>query len=410
MAALLDRLSARGELLGTIAAAAVTLTAAAAALALGIAAAGGTPGVATVALIALAAGAALAGLSALSLRRCVHQPLEVLTSETAALAGGELTRRVTLPRWPDLRELASAVNRLTDRLLEEQTHRLRTETLASTGRFAAGAAREMAPPAAALAAYVQQLREAGGEDERLIALAERLDREVAQVDRVVRGLADFSRVRPETLRPLDVNAVLRRVVDSLTSRGALRRVTLSLELAADAPFACGERDALELLFSHLLTNAVQAVGPTGTIAVHAVRMSRTALEEGQVRRAGDPPMKIVPHQQIPRVRQWLVAGRRSAEVVKIVVADSGPGVSAAHAERVFEPFFTTRAETGAAGLGLAVAARIVENFDGTIWVQKAREGGAAFHVIFPLVPASLASPASPPPPVARRPLRAPAIA
>ena len=67
-----------------------------------------------------------------------------------------------------------------------------------------------------------------------------------------------------------------------------------------------------------------------------------------------------------------------------MIADSGPGVAAEDAERVFEPFFSTKTAGKGTGLGLAIVARIAENLGGTVWVQRAREGGAAFVLLFPL--------------------------
>jgi signal transduction histidine kinase len=82
---------------------------------------------------------------------------------------------------------------------------------------------------------------------------------------------------------------------------------------------------------------------------------------------------------------------------RIIVADSGPGVAPELTERIFEPFFTTKPPGRGTGLGLAIVARIVENFRGTVWVTHAREGGAAFHVLFPIVvPATPRLPAAPP--------------
>jgi hypothetical protein len=69
-------------------------------------------------------------------------------------------------------------------------------------------------------------------------------------------------------------------------------------------------------------------------------MSRATLEEGMTVPATRPaPM---PHEPSPRVRRWLASEHRPEEVVKIVVADSGPGVPEQDSERIFDPFFTTR--------------------------------------------------------------------
>ena len=66
------------------------------------------------------------------------------------------------------------------------------------------------------------------------------------------------------------------------------------------------------------------------------------------------------------------------------MADSGTGVSPEDEERIFEPFFSTKQPGKGTGLGLAIVASTIENLGGTIWVQRAREGGAAFVILLPL--------------------------
>jgi signal transduction histidine kinase len=112
-------------------------------------------------------------------------------------------------------------------------------------------------------------------------------------------------------------------------------------------------------------------------------------------RAGDPPGNTEPHFPSPRVRRWLESEHRPEEVLKIVVADSGPGVPPEDVERIFDPFFTTREPGKGTGLGLAIVLRVVENFQGIVWVQPAREGGAAFHLLFPLAPETPGAPPIP---------------
>jgi signal transduction histidine kinase len=65
------------------------------------------------------------------------------------------------------------------------------------------------------------------------------------------------------------------------------------------------------------------------------------------------------------------------------VADSGPGIAPEDRDAVFEPFYTTKAPGQGTGLGLAIVAREIHEMGGVVWVDGAREGGAAFKGFLP---------------------------
>jgi C4-dicarboxylate-specific signal transduction histidine kinase len=69
--------------------------------------------------------------------------------------------------------------------------------------------------------------------------------------------------------------------------------------------------------------------------------------------------------------------------VLIFVADSGAGIPPADREKVFEPFYTTKEPGRGTGLGLAIVARGVYEMGGVVWLEQAREGGAAFKMFLP---------------------------
>jgi len=100
------------------------------------------------------------------------------------------------------------------------------------------------------------------------------------------------------------------------------------------------------------------------------------------KRASDPSFAAFPR----------VAERRPARVefadgqpgTLLFVADSGPGVAPEDREKVFEPFYTTKEPGRGTGLGLAIVARSVHEMGGVVWVDGAREGGAAFKMFFPI--------------------------
>ena len=334
--------------------------------------------------------AVVVAFGAMKLSRLVIEPLRNAAATAEEIADGDLRRRVEPQHSRELHQLATSVNRMTERLLHEQAQLVRAEKLASVGRLAAGIAHEIGNPLGALTGYAHLLRTSIAGDPAAQDAVTGVERETSRIDRIVRGLLDYARPRRPLPTPIDVNDSLRRVVDLLSSQGLLRRVSLIMELANEGPFVYGEAHELEQVFVNLLLNAADAVDQVGVIAIRTTCMPSEALEAGSTRRSSDSRLTLVPHPPSPRVQHWLGSERRPAWVVKIVVADSGPGVSEELGERIFDPFFTTKEPGKGTGLGLAIVARVVENLEGIVWVQRAREGGAAFHLLFPLAEASFA--------------------
>jgi two-component system, NtrC family, sensor kinase len=324
------------------------------------------------------------------LRQLVLLPLRAAAAAAEAIADGDLRRRMDGQQSRELQQLAASVNRMTERLLHEQAQLIRAEKLASVGRLAAGVAHEIGNPLGALNGYAHLLRTTTAKDAAAREAVSGVERETARIDRIVRGLLDYARPRRPIPTPIDINDTLRRVVDLLSAQGLLRRVSLIMELANEGPFVHGEQHEMEQVFVNLLLNAADAVNQTGVIAIRTTCMPSDTLEHGATRRASDSRLTLVPHPPSPRVQHWLGSDHRPSWVVKIVVADSGPGVDDEHAEHIFDPFYTTKEPGKGTGLGLAIVARVVENLEGIVWVQRAREGGAAFHLLFPLAEASFA--------------------
>ena len=357
-------------------------------------------------LVLLVAGdvAVFVALGAHQLKTVVAGPLARAVEATSAIADGDLTRRVPDAPTRELAILAASINRMTDHLLAEQVQRIRAEKLAGIGRLAAGVAHEIGNPLGAIIGYAHLLRTRSGGDPAAAEVLDGLERESARIDRIVRGLLDYARPHRNTSNRVEVNETARSVVRLLTDQGVLRRIDFTLTLDPDTPLVRGERHELEQMLVNLLLNSADAMNRTGRLALITHRAASSTLAAGIVRRGNDPPQASIPRKPSPRVQQWM-AGMPSGEILKIVVADSGPGILEEDAERIFDPFFTTKDPGQGTGLGLAIVARLVDGMRGTIWVERAREGGAAFHIILPVAPASF-TPVGPvaPPPASRAPV------
>jgi two-component system NtrC family sensor kinase len=175
-------------------------------------------------------------------------------------------------------------------------------------------------------------------------------------------------------------------------------VEVRTEMAPGVPELSGDRHELEQALVNLVLNAIDAMKGSGVVTIAARGDSLISLRENATPRAGDPPSVLVERDRNPRVRAWLHRVGEPTRILTVTVADSGPGVSPEDAERIFDPFFTTKAPGKGTGLGLAIVARIVDNLGGVVWVRPAREGGAAFVMMFPLG-ALVSSPVSLMPPV-----------
>jgi two-component system NtrC family sensor kinase len=307
--------------------------------------------------------------------RHVLRPVERLVAAADAVADGDLAARAPHAETRDFTTLAQRLNRMTDHLLDAQSQLVRSEKLASVGRLASGIAHEVGNPLGAIGTYVEVLRRRGADPEVVTGLC----REVERIDHIVRTLLAYARPQDEALELVDTAAVVRGAYALLEAQGALKPVRATLDVTPDVPPVLGRAHLMEQSLVNLVLNAVDAA-PGGKVVVGA---RRWAFEPDQLptKRAGDPPRSVFP--RAPERRPTRIEFAPGQPGALLYVADSGRGVPADDRDKVFEPFFTTKDPGRGTGLGLAIVARAVHEMGGVVWVDRAREGGAAFKLFFP---------------------------
>src|SRR6266542_3878011 len=307
--------------------------------------------------------------------RLVLRPLGRLVSTADAVSDGHLDARAPDAATRDFATLAERLHRMTDHLLDAQSQLVRSEKLASIGRLAAGIAHEVGNPLGAVGTYVEVLRRRGADPEVVAGVI----RELERIDQIVRGLLDYARPKDEALAPLDPVEVMRSAYGLLEAQGALKHVRPNLDIAPGVPRVLGRAPLLEQVVVNLLLNAVDAA--RDGVVVLGARAWPYEPRRAPPRRATDPERSTFLRRVERRpVRTDFAAGLPGA---LLYVADSGAGVPEAERERVFEPFYTTKEPGRGTGLGLAIVARAVDDMGGVVWVDTAREGGAAFKMFFP---------------------------
>jgi len=226
---------------------------------------------------------------------------------------------------------------------------VRQEKLASLGTLAAGVAHEIRNPLTAIKLRLFSLNQslpaewANHEDVQVIGS------ELSRLERIVKGLLDFARPDRPALAEVCASRLLEDVQVLLAPELNQRRIRVVLDATPPLPVRA-DRQQLQQVLINLVQNAADSIHADGTITLRAAR--------GASRLGG-----------------------RSQATVLLEVADTGPGIPAAAQRRLFDPFFSTK--EGGTGLGLAVAARIVENHGGLIQYQTQTNRGTMFQVVLP---------------------------
>jgi signal transduction histidine kinase len=213
-----------------------------------------------------------------------------------------------------------------------------------------------------------------------------MEREAGRIDQIVRGLLDYARPGPAAPEPVDVNESVRRATELLRAQGRLGGISLDLDLADALPPVPGVPHRMDQIFVNLLSNADAAMGGAGEIAVVTRRERYKPARPVPARRADDPPGIDYSHLRRLRYGTFRDPSRLQSEreVVRVVVADTGPGIPPEQIEAVFDPFFTTKAPGEGTGLGLAIVAGTVAEMGGRIEVSSAPGGGATFNLYLPI--------------------------
>lgn len=248
--------------------------------------------------------------------------------------------------------LRAEVVRLQAELSSANEQLERSRRLAALGEMAAGIAHEVRNPLGSIGLYARMLVQDLPERPAQRQLAEKIGSAVRGLDAVVNDVLAFAREMPVNAGEVDAGELVERAVEE--GRHGVNGEGVRIEQAGDARMVWCDAGLAHRAIVNVVRNAVEAAG-----GVRGV--------EGVVR--------------VERVEQVHGSGG-----VVVRVSDSGPGVSVEVKERMFNPFFTTRA-TGT-GLGLAIVHRIMDAHAGAVRVRNASAdegglGGAVVELWFP---------------------------
>jgi hypothetical protein len=254
----------------------------------------------------------------------------------------------------DLRVSVSAFRGEPDRrvvLVDDVTDQVRAEKalaererLASLGVLAAGVAHEVNTPIAGLSSYAQLLLAETAPGDPRYKILKKMERQTFRAAHLVNNLLEFARPRARANVRADLRAVISNAAESVETTFGNRRLLFQSNGGSDPAWVTGDPRELEQVFVNLFANARDA-SPDGS------EVTCRLDTDGQSVRVG--------------------------------IADRGAGLPPGGADRLFEPFYTTK-KSGGTGLGLAISRDIVRRHGGEIQLAPREGGGVEAVVTLPL--------------------------
>jgi len=236
------------------------------------------------------------------------------------------------------------------RIREQDAALQRSMRFAVAGQLASALTHELNQPMTALLSYVRAAELMSeprrGADERLAGTLRKAGEEAGRAAAVLRRLREFYRGEGGRPEPTDALAVCEQVAEALRDRMRRGAVEFELHRGERLPSVVIDRTQLEIVMHNLLTNSLDALDLL-------------------------PPGR-------PRSRRIEVTGEARGTDVVITVDDSGPGISPALGERLFEPFVSSK--ISGMGLGLSLSRTFLRHQGGDLWTEQSRLGGARFVI------------------------------
>ena len=289
------------------------------------------------------------------LLRFVKKPLDNMVNTMLKVEKGDLAVRIETKGKDEIGRLITSFNSMLDRLNDaqielEQLHFQQLEhadRLASIGEMAAGIAHEIKNPLAGISAAVTIIKDDMlSDDPRGSILGEVVD-QVKRLDKTVNDLLFFG--KPSVPEPscVDINSILETTLKFASQHRGGVNIQKNIELEPGLPPVYADDKQMQQVFLNLLLNAYQAMPAGGILGVKSSHINRD-----------------------------------DKNYIRVEISDTGYGMPAQIMEKIFTPFYTTKAQ--GTGLGLPICSKLIKLHNGDIRVASTEKKGTLFTVELPV--------------------------
>ncbi len=275
----------------------------------------------------------------------VKAPSEI---EHLAKSLGKMARDLETEKW-ELEAwgttLEKKVQERTDEIKRIHSQLFRSEKLASLGKLAAGVAHEINNPLTGILTNSSLLLEDLDPQDPRREDVEVMVKETIRCREIVKRLLDFAKQTKPQKKLTDINALIDNIILLVRNQTSFRSVRIEKNLDPSVPEIQSDTDQIQQVFVNIILNAAEAMTKGGSLTI------TSSLSPAR-------------------------------DFINISFADTGPGISEADREKIFDPFYTTK-EHGT-GLGLSISYGIVEQHGGSISVESTPGKGSTFIIHLPI--------------------------
>ncbi|GES41716.1 hypothetical protein RsS62_09680 [Rhizobium dioscoreae] len=269
---------------------------------------------------------------------------------------------VTFPQYPEKldKTLIMMIDVTEQRRIERQLRKIEADfahaaRISALGELVTSIAHEVRQPLSVIVTDadtgIRLLTRGEPNLPKVRSIMSRIMENAHRANEVIRRIKDMA-VKSDPVRDLvDINDIVREAALFVRSESQTHHIALTTKLAGGLPRTMGDRVQLQQVIVNLLINGIQAI---------AANNSRT--------------------------REISIETAQAAGKITLVVRDTGGGVQADDLDRIFEGFFSRKAD--GMGMGLAICRSIIGDHGGTIWAENAGTCGAVFRVTLPIVDGS----------------------
>jgi len=222
----------------------------------------------------------------------------------------------------------------------------RHKRLAALGKLSAGIAHEIRNPLSSIRGLAQFVYNSFSKTDERKEDLNTIIQEVDRLNKLVVQVLDFAKLKKPSLTRFSLNDLIRKIAELFKLEIKDKQVKFSLELSPDISQIQADEDQVKQILMNVIINAIQAIPKKGEIKIKTEK----ALLKGE-------------------------------SAVKLIIKDSGVGITEKDFNQIFDPFFSTKDQ--GSGLGLSIVYKLIEAHQGEIKVESKEGKGTKFIIFLP---------------------------